>query len=342
MPIVKRLVLNEPGRLAWEHAADPELGEPSAALVRPIAVATCDFDHLLVSGRMPLPLPIPIGHEFVAEVVEVGSAVETVRQGDVVVVSFQMSCGECDNCSAGRTTACRRVPWLSAYGLGTHGGDWGNAASDLVAVPWADAMLRSLPSGVEPHHAAAASCNIPDAYRAVAPQLAARPGASVFVTGGAFGNISHYAVALARTLGAGIVDYFSYDDAQSMKAERLGARVLGSPTDVKSESYAITVDNSQDASLLSLAVAATEGGGELTATVMYPDARTPVPLTDMFARAITFRTGQPHVAALLGDVLTLLANGAFDAGAITTGVADWADAPEAFRSGGGKTVCVRR
>lgn len=338
---MKRLVLHEPRRLRWEHAPDPVLGSSEGAIVRPVAAATCDFDHLLVDGRMALPLPIPIGHEFVAEVVELGSAVVSLRPGDVVSVPFQVSCGTCDNCQRGQTTACLSVPWLSAYGLGGLGGDWGNAVADLVAVPWADAMLRKLPAGVRPDVAAAASCNLPDAYRAVAPQLRARPGSKVFVTGGAFANISHYSVVLARLLGAETVDYFSVDDAQSAKAERLGARVLGSAGEIAPEAYAITVDNSQDPALLALAIRATAAGGELTSTVMYPDSRTPVPLMDMFARAITFRTGQPHVSATHSDVLDLLAGGGLDVSGVTTAVMGWDDAPEAFASGGGKTVCVR-
>ena len=338
---MNQLTLVAPQELRWEEVPPPSLETPSGALVRPIAAATCDFDHLLVRGTMPLPLPIAIGHEFVAEVVEVGAAVTGVDAGDVVVVSFQASCGACESCRVGRTSACREVPWLSAYGLGPLGGDRGGAVSDVVAVPWADAMLRRLPSTIRPEHAAAASCNIPDAYRAVAPHLHDRPGASVFITGGAFGNIGHYAVAIAGVLGAERVDYFSPDREQSAKAERLGANVLASPSDVRSEAYEIVVDNSQDAELLALAIRAAAPAGVLTSTTMYPDRRTPVPLMDVFSRGLTFSTGQPHVVALLDDVLRLLADGTVDVGGIVDAVYPWDSAPAAFRLGHGKAVCVR-
>jgi len=338
---MKQLVLTSPGDLSWHDAAEPSLPSAAYALVRPVAAATCDFDHLVVAGRMPLPMPIAIGHELVGEVVEVGGEVTGVQPGDVVAMPFQIACGTCGNCRRGLTTACEQVPWLSCYGLGALSGDWGGAVSDLVAVPWADAVLHRLPDNVRPEDAAAASCNIPDAYRAVAPQLGERPDARVFVTGGAFANISHYTVAIAKALGADVVDYYSPDAEQSAKAERLGARVLASPTEVEAEAYEITVDNSQDPDLFALAVRATAPAGTLTATTMYPDARTPVPLMDMFARAITFRTGQPHAGALLGDVLSLLADGRLDSAAVTTAVVPWDDAPEAWRAGSGKHVCVR-
>lgn len=310
-------------------------------MVRPIAAATCDFDHLLVAGHMALPLPIAIGHELVAEVVETGPDVGRVVPGDVVVVAFQISCGACDNCTRGSSSACREVPWLSAYGLGPLGGDWGGAVTDLLSVPWADAMLRPLPAGVAPHNAAAASCNIPDAYRAVVPHLRTRPEARVLITGGAFANISHYAVAMACGLGAAVVDYYSPDDGQSEKAQRLGARVLGSASEVASEAYDVVVDNSQDPTVLAAAIGATAGAGVLTSTVMYPSPSTPVPLMDMFARGITFTTGQPHVSSHLDDVLGLIADGTIDPAAVTTSVRPWEEAPAAFASGGGKTVCLR-
>ncbi|HVM06883.1 MAG TPA: alcohol dehydrogenase catalytic domain-containing protein [Acidimicrobiales bacterium] len=338
---MKQLTLVEPGTLEWQAVAAPVVSSPTGAVVRPVAAATCDFDHLLVSGAMPLPMPIAVGHEFVAEVVEVGSGVGAVEVGDVVVVSFQASCGTCDNCRRGLTSACGNVTWLSAYGLGVLGGDRGGAMSDLVVVPWADAMLRKLPPSITPHDVAAASCNIPDAYRAVAPHLDERPGAQVFIVGGAFGNISHYSVLIAKALGAGSVDYFSPDAEQAAKAERLGARVVGSPVEVASETYEVVVDNSQNPDLLALAVRAAASAGVVTATTMYPDARTPVPLMDMFARCVTFSTGQPHVAALLDDVLGLIATGRLDPAQVVDEVAPWDAGPDVFRRGSGKAVCVR-
>src|SRR6476620_10909741 len=64
-------------RLEWREVPDPVLGTPDAALVRPVAVATCDLDAGIVSGNAPLPGPFAFGHEFVADVVAVGDAVRT-------------------------------------------------------------------------------------------------------------------------------------------------------------------------------------------------------------------------------------------------------------------------
>lgn len=337
---MRQLTVVEGRHLEWRDVPAPCLASPESALVRPVAVATCDFDHLMVSGAMPLPVPIAIGHEFVADVVETGAAVTGVKAGDRVVVSFQISCGVCGMCRRGLTSSCERMPSLSCFGLGPLAGDWGGAMSDLVAVPYADAMLVKLPAGMPPAHAAACSCNIPDAYRCVGPQLLERPGAPVFIAGGAFGSIGLYAVAMARAMGAAHVDYVDADPARAAVAEKLGARVLRA-ADVVPGSYPITVDASQDVDLLALAIKATAPAGECTVSPMYIADTTPVPLFQMFQNCVTLRTGQPHIRAHLEAALALAASGALPVDLITDAVVAWEAAPTAFAAGKGKIVCVR-
>src|SRR2546423_543822 len=80
-----------------------------AALVRPVAVATCDIDTGLIHGLVPFPGPFPLGHEGVGDVVEVGGEVTTVAVGQRVIIPFQVSCGRCTRCSRGLTASCERV-----------------------------------------------------------------------------------------------------------------------------------------------------------------------------------------------------------------------------------------
>src|SRR5262245_45097540 len=167
---MQQLMFVEPERLERQDVPTPRLDSAAAALVRPLAVTTCDLDHLIVHGRVPLPGPFPLGHEFVAEVTDVGDGVAAVRPGDRVVVPFQISCGECGRCRKGLTSSCETVPVRSAYGLGPIGGlDWGGALTDVVRVPFADAMLQPLPATVAPSAIASASDNLRDAWRTVAP-----------------------------------------------------------------------------------------------------------------------------------------------------------------------------
>lgn len=146
-PRMRALVVAPGGQVRWRDVPQPQLPSPQAALVRPIAIATCDLDRPMGLGRTPILLPLHLGHECVAEVVEIGDEVATVLPGDRVVVPFQISCGTCTSCTAGFTAHCVEMPPLSMYGFGLTGGLWGGAIADLMAVPYADAMLVLLPSG---------------------------------------------------------------------------------------------------------------------------------------------------------------------------------------------------
>ena len=94
--------------LQWREAPEPALTSDGAALVRPRAVATCDLDALIIEGGSPFPPPFPIGHECVAEVVEVGDAVTSIAPGELVSVPFQISCGTCRACLEGRSAQLQR------------------------------------------------------------------------------------------------------------------------------------------------------------------------------------------------------------------------------------------
>ena len=87
---MRTLLLDGPGALHWEDAPEPVLTSPTAALVRPLAVATCDLDVGVLTGRYPLPGPYPLGHEGVAEVVQVGGhdLVASGGRGHRITVSF--------------------------------------------------------------------------------------------------------------------------------------------------------------------------------------------------------------------------------------------------------------
>src|SRR3954451_11254717 len=80
----------------WREAPAPALQGDGEALVRPLAVAMCDLDAVFLGGVIPIAEPFALGHECVAEVLEVGDAVSHVVPGDRVVVPFQISCGTCN------------------------------------------------------------------------------------------------------------------------------------------------------------------------------------------------------------------------------------------------------
>ncbi|HEY6890961.1 MAG TPA: alcohol dehydrogenase catalytic domain-containing protein, partial [Solirubrobacter sp.] len=244
---MRQLEIIGPRTVQWREAAAPVLGGDGEALVRPLAVALCDLDAVFLSGAIPIAEPFPFGHECVAEVLEVGDAVRSVVPGDRVVVPFQISCGTCTACMAGRTASCRTVPRGSAYGMRPLGGDWGGALSDVLRVPYADAMLVALPQGAEPAQLASVADNVADGYRAVAGPLKAAPGEEVLIVGGWARSIGLYAAACALALGAARVVYADTDDERLERAAALGAEpVAVTEWPKKLGRFPITVDASGD------------------------------------------------------------------------------------------------
>ena len=99
---MRQLTCTAPNRVEWVEVPDPELQLATDALIRPIAVARCEIDPLQILGGPISEGGFALGHEAVAEVLAVGADVGHVRPGDLVVPSFQISCGACPTCAAGR------------------------------------------------------------------------------------------------------------------------------------------------------------------------------------------------------------------------------------------------
>src|SRR5256884_6340452 len=179
---MRQLTCTAPHQIEWRDVPEPRLEGDTEALVRPLAVARCDIDLFLTSGFVPLRGPFALGHEAVAEVVDIGDSVTGVTRGQRVVVSFEVSCGDCRPCHAGHTANCDRYPVLSDYGMQPLSGvEYGGMLSDLVHVPYADAMLVGVPAGPDAIRLASGAGKICGGYPAGAPPLAARPRGGVVV-----------------------------------------------------------------------------------------------------------------------------------------------------------------
>jgi len=225
------------GHLEWRDRPDPTLVDTTDALVRPFVASRCDGDVLpihrpvsramqaglkvglidpvvaSIAGPVPFQGPFGIGHECVAQVTAVGTGVDDILVGDIVVVPWAVSCGACYECRLGMTarcaTQCADSPGetLAAFGFGPSSGAWGGMVADSLRIPFADHMLVRVPRGVDPLRVAAASDNLADAWRSVVPPLRQRPGGAVLVIGGGGQSIGLYAAGLAVRHGASVVDY---------------------------------------------------------------------------------------------------------------------------------------
>ena len=327
---MRQLTCAGPNAVEWRDVPEPRLEGDGEALVRPLAVARCDIDLFLTSGLFPSRGPFALGHECVAEIVALGDGVRGLDVGQRVVVAFQVSCGACGSCAAGHTANCDRYPVLSDYGMQPLSGtEYGGMLSDVVRVPHA-AMLAPVAPTLDPTALASVSDNVLDGYRAVAPHLAALPGADVLVVCHGLKSIPLYAVQAAIALGAGRVDYASDDVEALALAERLGARPVQTDFERPERRYPVVVDAGLTPNGLRYAVRATLPEGTLQSVSFYAGADTPLPLGRLYTLGIRFFTGRAHAAALLPRVLPLIEAGCLRPEDVTTRVIDWEEAPAAY------------
>jgi threonine 3-dehydrogenase len=108
---MKALVKKESKPGLWlEDIPEPKIGI-NDVLIRVDRTGICGTDLHIYEwnawARQTIPVPLVAGHEFVGEIVEVGSNVAGFRPGDVVSAEGHVVCGHCRNCLAGRRHLCK-------------------------------------------------------------------------------------------------------------------------------------------------------------------------------------------------------------------------------------------
>src|SRR3954470_2351363 len=94
-------------KVSVEHVPDPQILNAQDAIIKITSTAICGSDLHLYDGYIPtMEKGDVVGHEFMGEVVEVGSGVQRLQVGDRVVVPFTISCGRCVSCQAGLFSLC--------------------------------------------------------------------------------------------------------------------------------------------------------------------------------------------------------------------------------------------
>ncbi|MGA8114311.1 MAG: L-threonine 3-dehydrogenase [Actinocatenispora sp.] len=91
---------------------EPTMG-PTDVLIKVLRTGLCGTDLHIEAwddwAKRSISPPLIVGHEFVGEVVDAGSAVSTVAVGDLVSGEGHLVCGRCRNCRAGRRHLCIRT-----------------------------------------------------------------------------------------------------------------------------------------------------------------------------------------------------------------------------------------
>ncbi|MDX2936142.1 zinc-dependent alcohol dehydrogenase family protein [Streptomyces ipomoeae] len=106
-------VIHAPGDIRFEELDDPQIVEPTDAIIRTVVTCVCGSDLWAYRGLEPVDQPHPMGHEYVGVVEEVGGAVTSVKPGQFVIGSFATSDNTCPNCLAGYQSNCAHREFMS-------------------------------------------------------------------------------------------------------------------------------------------------------------------------------------------------------------------------------------
>ncbi|MFB4195375.1 glutathione-independent formaldehyde dehydrogenase [Streptomyces carpaticus] len=261
---MKAVVYQEPFSVAVQDVDDARIQAPNDAIVRVTTAAICGSDLHMYEGRTGAEPGIVFGHENMGIVEEVGSGVTTVRKGDRVVMPFNVACGFCKNCLAGKTGFCLTVNKGfagGAYGYVSMGPYMGGQA-EYLRVPFADFNCLQLPMGEEHEDDFALLADIfPTGYHATEMAVVS-PGESVCVFGaGPVGLMAAYSallrgaatvfvvdrqpdrLRLAERIGAIPIDYSQGDPAEQIK-DRTGGE--GTDKGIDAVGYQATVREGEE------------------------------------------------------------------------------------------------
>ena len=161
-------------------------------------------------AQKTIPVPMVVGHEFVGEVVGVGSNVSDFHPGDVVSAEGHVVCGRCRNCLAGRRHLCKDTQGIGVNRTG--------AFAEYISVPMTNVwhhqpnIDRDVASIFDPFGNAV--------HTALSFDLL---GEDVLITGA--GPIGVMAAGIARHAGARFVVITDVNDYRLGLARKMGADV---------------------------------------------------------------------------------------------------------------------
>src|SRR5579883_954117 len=218
-----------------ETVPDPKILNPRDAIVKITSTAICGSDLHLYNGYIPsMESGDILGHEFMGEVVEVGSGVKNLQKGDRVVVPFAIACGDCFMCKRQLYSVCENSnpnAWMQERlwghgGAGLFGyshmcGGYAGGQAEYARVPFADVGPIKVPESLTDDQVLFLSDIFPTGYMG-ADLCNIQPGDTIAVWG--CGPVGQLAIASAFLLGAErviAIDRFPY--RLNMAKEKAGA-----------------------------------------------------------------------------------------------------------------------
>jgi len=208
----------------WMTDAEIPVTGPNDLLIKIRKTAICGTDMHIYSwdewSQKTIPIPMIVGHEYVGEVVDMGSEVRGFKIGDRVSGEGHITCGHCRNCRAGRRHLCRNT-----VGIGV---DRQGAFAEFLVIPAFNAF--KIPENISDDLAAIFDPFGNAVHTALSFNLT---GEDVLITGA--GPIGIMATAVAKHVGARHVVITDVNDYRLELAKKMGATRAVNVVDAKIE-----------------------------------------------------------------------------------------------------------
>ena len=312
---MRAIVFDWLGTVALREAPPPELENPADALVRVTMAGICGTDLHVVAGHFKgVERGAIIGHEFVGDVIAVGSGVTQIKVGDHVVASDFTACGHCRWCARGDHWEC---PERAFFGTGdSFGPTLSGAQAEIVRAPFADTTLAKVPSGVSDEAAILVTDNLATGWAAV-ERARLEAGESVAVIGG--GAVGQLASLAAQAAGAGVVVVVEPNESRRAFARANGA-LPADPREARDLIGRLTEGDGADvvieavgaASTLTSALEVVRKRGRVVSVGAHSTAEWPLPLARCFADEITMSFAIGNSIRLRQRLFRLIRSGVLD------------------------------
>jgi len=330
---MKALVFHGPGERSWDSVPDPEIAEATDAIVRIDSATICGTDLHILKGDVPEVQPGTIlGHEAVGTVVEKGSAVTTLEEGDRVLVSCITACGRCRFCKEGH------------YGLCVGGGGWilghliNGLQAELARVPFADTSTHKLPTEIADEQALFLADILPTSYEVGVLNGEVVPGDTVAIVGA--GPIGLAAIMTARLYTPGRIIALDVAEARLEHARAFGADVTVNNGEVDAVERIMELTDSLGVDVAIEAVGIPETF-ELCADIVRPGGHVAnvgvhgrpatLHLEKLWIKDVTIRTGLVDTSTT-PRLLELIANGRLDPTPFATHRFELAETEQAYET----------
>ncbi len=234
---MKANVWHGKNKLQVDNVPDPTILNSRDAIVRITSTAICGSDLHLLDGYVPtMEKGDILGHEFMGEVVELGSAVTNLKVGDRIVVPFTIACGHCLSCEEKLYSLCENSnpnAWMAekmwghsgsgAFGYSHLTGGYAGGQAEYARVPYADVGGFKVPDDMSDDEVLFLSDILPTGWMA-AENADIEPGDVVAIWG--CGPVGLFTIQSAFLLGAERVIAIDRFPERLRLAEKLKAETL--------------------------------------------------------------------------------------------------------------------